>query len=94
MYSIMPCAAQLRERERRLACRARQALIDGRGDVVEALRAAGAELKMPETLAVVEEMQVDLDHVLDRDEIAPLLAVAVAAASPRTASPCPRRGTG
>src|SRR5256885_4999316 len=45
--------------------------------VVEALRAPRADVEDTRHLGVVEKMQVDLDDVLDRDEVAALLAVPV-----------------
>ena len=65
-----------------------------RRHVVEALRAAGAEVEDAGLVRMVEEVHVDLDHVVDGDEIAPLLAVAVAARALEQLDLARRRGTG
>src|SRR5947207_7204093 len=49
----------------------------GERHVVEALRPPGAGVEDARQLGVVEKVQVDLDDVLDRDEVAALLAVPV-----------------
>ena len=51
------------------------------GDVVEALRAPGAHVEDARLPRMIEEVEIDRDHVVDGHEIAPLLAVAVAAAA-------------
>src|SRR5713101_5402585 len=63
----------------------------GEGDVVEALRAARADVEDARDLRVVEKVKVDLDHVLDRNEIAALLPVGVAARAGKRAH-APLRG--
>src|SRR6266540_1484014 len=45
--------------------------------VVEALRPPGPDIENTRQLGMVEKMQIDPDHVLDRDEVAALLAVRV-----------------
>src|SRR6266850_647927 len=56
--------------------------VDGRDrDIVEGLRSAGAAVENARLPGIVEEIQVHLHHVLDRDEIAPLLASGVPAAA-------------
>src|SRR2546425_8947949 len=63
----------------------------GEGDVVEALRAARADVEDARDLRVVEKVKVDLDHVLDRNEIAALLP---SAAPPEPANRGPPRPPG
>ena len=91
---MTPCALQVRERQRRLAgCR--PARVDGGDrDVVEALRGAGADVEDARLLRVVEEIQIHAHRVFDGDEIAPLLAVAVAAAAFEQLDRCRSRDTG
>src|SRR5258708_11314253 len=48
------------------------------GDAVEALRAAGAAVEYTRDVATLEEPEVHRHHVVDVDEVAPLLAVAIA----------------
>src|SRR5581483_9350597 len=71
--------ADLRERERRLSVGAAARVDRGDGDVVEALRLARPEVEDARELGMIEEMQVDLGHVLHRHEVALLLAGTVAA---------------
>src|SRR6266853_1004842 len=63
--------------ERRLALGLAAGVDRGEGHVVEALRAPRSDVENTRHLGVVEKMQVDLDDVLDRDEVASLLAVPV-----------------
>src|SRR6267154_159759 len=49
----------------------------GERHVVEALRPSGPDVENTRQLGVIEKMQIDPGHVLDRDEIAALLAVRV-----------------
>ena len=63
-------------------------------DVVEALRGAGADVENAGLPGMIEKEQIDVDRVLDRDEIAPLLAVAVAAAALEQPDPAAARDTG
>src|SRR5206468_11270739 len=44
------------------------------GDVIEGLRAAGAQVENARVLGMIQEIQVHLDCIFDRYEIAPLLA--------------------
>src|SRR6185295_20066747 len=65
---------------RELACGVLGALhrVDRRrGELVEGLRAAGAAVEDARHLAVLEEPEVHVDHVVDVHEVAALLAVAV-----------------
>src|SRR6266850_1925419 len=63
--------------EGRLAPGLAAAVDRGERHIVEALRPPGADVENTRQLGMVEEMQVDLDDVLDRYEVAPLLAVSV-----------------
>src|SRR5262249_13814894 len=74
-----PLLLRLLERHQLLALRP-AAGVDGRErHVVEALRLARPEVEDARQLGMVEEVQVDSAHVLDRDEIALLLAVGISA---------------
>jgi hypothetical protein len=78
---------RLGERERGLAaCRTRR-VDDRRGDVVERLGAAAAEIEDAARLGMGEEPEVDGDDVVDEDEVARLLAGAVAAVGAEEADP-------
>src|SRR3569833_2901516 len=56
--------------------------IDGGGcDIVEALRLTGAEVEDAGFVRVVEEKQIDLDHVFHRDAVAQLPAVRITVAA-------------
>src|SRR5438132_9396464 len=84
-------AARLIEAQGLLALRPAACVDRGEGDVVEALRAARADVEDARDLRVVEKVKVDLDHVLDRNEIAALLPVGVAARAGKRAH-APLRG--
>src|SRR5712691_1210490 len=71
--------ARLIEAQGLFALRPAAGVDRGEGYVVEALRAARADVEDARDLRVVEKVKVDLDHVLDRNEIAALLPVGVAA---------------
>ena len=58
---------------------------DGEGDVVERLGPAGAEVEDAARLRMLEEPEVDRDHVVDDDEVAALLARARSRRTRRTA---------
>src|SRR5512134_3092298 len=91
--ALVPAFERLRERnvldralrqqfgagQRRLARRLAAGVDDGLSHVVERLRAPGPDVENAGELRALEEVQVDVDDVLDRHEIAPLLAVRVAA---------------
>src|SRR5439155_4275367 len=70
-------AASLVQGEGRLALRLAAGVDRGERHVVEALGAPRADVENTRHLGMVEKMQVDLDDVLDRDEVAALLAVPV-----------------
>src|SRR5213083_2644947 len=72
--------ARLRQVDGLIAYCIAAAVDRGERHVVEALRPPRADVENARQLGVVEKMQVDLDGVLDRDEVAALLAVPV---SPR-----------
>src|SRR6267143_1261634 len=77
-HSLRP---EFRKTERILAFGTPQG-VDGRDrEVVEGLRSAGAAVENSRLPGIVEEIHVHLHHVLDRDEIAPLLAGCVPAAA-------------
>src|SRR6267143_6385939 len=69
--------ARLVQRERPLAPGLAAGVDHGEGHVVEALRPPGPDVENARQLWVIEKMQIDLGHVLDRDEVAALLAVCV-----------------
>src|SRR5712691_2632606 len=71
--------ARLIEGEGLFALRLAARVDRGKGDLVEALRATRADVEDARDLRVVQKVKVDLDRVLDRDEIAALLPVGVAA---------------
>ena len=79
MYSIVPGATISASDSAGSPRAARAALTTAAGDVVERLGAAAAEVEDAARLGVGEEPEVDRDHVVDEDEIARLLAGAVAA---------------
>src|SRR5258708_36695012 len=71
--------ARLVEAQGLLALRPAARVDRGEGCVVEALRPARPDVGNTRELRGVEKMKIDLDHVLDRNEIAALLPVGVAA---------------
>ena len=73
---MSPCAASSSGEAAR--CRA-PVLITAAATSLKVCARPVPQLKMPDTLAVLEELQVHRDDVVDVDEIAPLLAVGVAA---------------
>src|SRR5882762_4133724 len=70
-------AARLVQPERLLALGLAAGVDRGERHVVEALRPPGPDVENARQLGVIEKMQIDLGHVLDRDEVAALLAVRV-----------------
>src|SRR5207247_3790031 len=68
-------AARLRQVDALIAHCIAAAVDRGERHVVEALRPPRADVENARQIGVVEKMQVDLDGVLDRDEVAALLAV-------------------
>ena len=86
MYSIMFLALHLVQRQARPRPSARrQALIVATATSLKLCARPVPRLKMPDSRRPIEEVQVHRDHVFDRDEVAPLLAVGVAVRSPGTA---------
>ena len=75
MYSIVPVRDELpASGSARLAARRARGVDDRRGDVVERLRPAAAEVEDAARLGMLEEPEVDRDDVVDEDEVAHLLA--------------------
>src|SRR5574343_1883611 len=69
---------QFRQRQRGLTLGLAAAIGGGDGNVVEALRPAGAKVENAGLFGVIEEEQVDLGDVANEDEVAHLSAVLVA----------------
>src|SRR5262249_51856575 len=69
------------ERKRRLAARLATGIYSGDRHVVEALRHAGTDVEDTGFPGVIQEKKIDIHAVFHRDEVAPLLAVAVAPAA-------------
>src|SRR5690606_16838809 len=76
-----PLFDQLVQRQGRFAALLPQGIDDSGGHIVERLRTARAAIENTRHLGVVEEMQIDGDHVVDRNEIAALPAVGIAGAA-------------
>ena len=74
MYSILPGRDDLGQRQRRFAALGARRIDHRRGDVVERLGAAAAEVEDAARLGMGEEPEVDGDDVVDEDEVARLLA--------------------
>src|SRR6266481_9385261 len=70
-------AARLVQPERLLALGLAAGVDRGERHVVEALRPPGPDVEDTRYLGVIEKMQIDPDHVFDRDEVAALLSVRV-----------------
>ena len=81
MYSTAPSPAELRERLRGVAFGGAHRVDRDDRDLVVGRRRAAAEIEDAASLRVVEELEVDLDDVVDRNEIASLLARGVACAA-------------
>src|SRR6185369_7326087 len=63
----------------RRRARAAQRVDDRGGDLVEGSRPAGAAVEDARHVAALQHPQVDADRVVDVDEVAALLAIAIAA---------------
>ena len=77
----MPWACSVGQIQRRLAGMGTAGVDHRHRDIVEGLAATGAEVEYAGLFGVIEEPQIDLDHVFDRNKVAALLAIGVAIAA-------------